>query len=50
MSRVFNIDVQDDSDDENNQRQMIAEAFAEDDVVADFQKEKEQLVKEKICF
>jgi len=45
LPEIYGYNDQDDSDDENNQRQMIAEAFAEDDVVADFQKEKEQLVK-----
>jgi len=44
LPEIYGYNDQDDSDDETNQRSTIAEAFAEDDVVADFQKEKDQLV------
>jgi len=40
----YNEDDNVNSDEEDDQRQIIAEAFAEDDVLADFQKEKAELV------
>merc|ERR1711872_36618 len=40
----YNEDDNTDEDEDEDQRQVIAEAFAEDDVMADFVKEKEELV------
>ncbi|XP_023335201.1 U3 small nucleolar RNA-associated protein 14 homolog A [Eurytemora carolleeae] len=44
LPEIYGYNEEDEQDSDDEQRRMIAEAFAEDDVLADFQKEKAELV------
>ena len=44
LPEIYGYNEEDEQDSDDEQRRMIAEAFADDDVLADFQKEKAELV------
>jgi U3 small nucleolar RNA-associated protein 14 len=44
LPEIIGYNEEEDSEDEDEQRKTIAEAFADDDVVADFQKEKADII------